>query len=206
MPPWGVTLSLSLVTQDQWDPGIGNWHFLLTCRDKKWEEGKKTLRDSYSNLIKSAALFLCRVPCCAFVPVCFFSRMLVMTKRRNKRSSSTSFLHLPSKEIISASEMTSRKTAWIFFFPPTSYQPATMSLRQLPGRQDGFRHFATHRTDNCAVLFRLVSPVTGIIWFNSLLALNQQTSRDGILERVGWQRLKVWILMELNHKASAEMI
>lgn len=154
MPPWGVTLSLSLVTKDQWDPGIGNWHFLLTCRDKKWEE-KNNLQDSYSNLIKSAALFLCRVPCCAFVPVCFFSRMLVTTKRRNKRSSSTSFLHLLSKEIISASEMTSRKTAWnCFFFLSTSYQPASMSLRKLPGRQDGFRHFATHRADNGAVLFR----------------------------------------------------
>lgn len=110
-----MTLSLSLVTQDQWDPGIGNWHFLLTCRDKKWEE-KNYLQDNYSNLIKSAALFLCRVPCCAFVPVCFFSRMLETTKRRNKRSSSTSFLHLPSKEIISASEMTSRKTAWNCLF------------------------------------------------------------------------------------------
>lgn len=52
----------------------------------------------------------------------------------------------------------------------------------------------------------MVSPVTGTIWFNSLLALNQQTSRDGILERVRWQRLKVRILMVLNHKASAEMI
>lgn len=149
MPPWGVTLSLPLVTQDQWDPSIGNWHFLLTCRDKK----KKKIRDSYSNLIKSAALFFCRVPCCVFVPVCFFSRMLAMTKRRNKRSSSTSFLRLPSKEIISACEMTSRKTAWNCLFS-TLYQPATMSLRQLPGRQDGFRHFATHRADNGAVLFR----------------------------------------------------
>lgn len=152
MPPWGVTLSLSLVTQDQWDPGIGNWHFLLTCRDKN-EIKKKNLQDSYSNLIKSAALFLCRVPCCVSVPVCFFSRMLTMTKNRNKRSSSTSFLHLPSKEIISASEMTWRKTAWKCLFSPTSYQPATMRLRQLPGRQDGFRHFATHTADNGAVLF-----------------------------------------------------
>lgn len=111
------------------------------------------VRDRHSNLIKSAALFFCLGPCCLFVPVCFLSRMFLMEKRGNKRSSSSSFLLLPSKEIISACEMTSRKTAWncLFFF--TSYQPATMSLRRLPGRQNGFRHFATHRADNGPVLF-----------------------------------------------------
>ncbi len=74
------------------------------------------VRDRHSNLIKSADLFFCVGPCCLFVPVCFLSRMPLMEKRGNKRSSSSSFLLLPSKEIISACEMTSRKSAWNCLF------------------------------------------------------------------------------------------
>lgn len=118
------------------------------------EETTHLVRDKHSNLIKSAALFFCLGPCCLFVQVCFLSRMFLMENGGNKRSSNSSFLLLlPSKEIISACEMTSRKATWNCLFFPTSYQPATMSLSRLPGRQNGFRHFATHRADNGAMLF-----------------------------------------------------
>lgn len=82
------------------------------------------VRGIHSNLIKSAALFFCLGPCCLFVPVCFLSRILLMEMRGNKRSSSSSFLLLPSKEIMSACEMTSRKTEWnCLFSPGISLQP-----------------------------------------------------------------------------------
>ena len=131
------------------------------------------VRDRHGNLIKSADLFFCVGPCCLFVPVCFLSRMPLMEKRENKRSSSSSFLLLPSKEIISACEMTSRKKRMeLSFF--TSYQPATMSLRRLPGRQNGFRHLATHRVaaDNWTsrVLSLFPQPPEPSGWSNSLLA------------------------------------
>lgn len=122
------------------------------------------VRDRHSNLIKSAALFFCLGPCCLFVPVCFLSRMFLMEKRGNKRSSSSSFLLLPSKEIISACEMTSRKTAWnCLFFP--------LHISLQPWAWDGFQgdkmasdilpHTEQTMDQSC---FKPVPPATVTIW------------------------------------------
>lgn len=141
------------------------------------------MRDSHRTLIKSAALFFCRVPCCVFVPVCFFSRMLVMAKRRNKRSSSTSFLRLPSKEIGSACEMTSRKTTWnCLCYPPLHISLQTWAWDSFQGDKMASDVLPQAEQTMVQSCLETVTPVTGTNWFNSLLAWNQQTNHwDGIL-------------------------
>lgn len=108
-----MTLSLLLVTQEQWDSCLLDRSSLLFLeagiKPTWWKTGIATWLNQqlyFSALVPVVSLFQF-----ASFPECFWWR-----RGGNKRMSSGSFLLLPSKEIISACEMTSRKTAWNCLF------------------------------------------------------------------------------------------
>lgn len=91
-------------------------------------------------------------------------------------------------------------------FPPHFISACNHELESFQGDKmasDILPHAEQTMVQSC---LETVTPVTRNNWFNSLLAWNQQTNHWDPWRRVHWQRLKVRILMELNHKAPTEMI